>query len=125
MATRNTHGFAILNDREIAQYTLYAMGQAERFLPTPHVMACYQGQQIRREVNIGYSHTRPRYQTWFHPEFVGLGCDAMRVAPICCWQYHHRKQIVKQVFHDPKLTHIWQLTEQYDDNGYRLGVWPD
>lgn len=74
-----------------------------------------------KPISIGVRHGEEKHRTWFSPEFLEIGIVH---APICTWKVEG----IKVTMTDPdgiRPTRIWMLTDEYDHQGHRLGVWPD
>jgi hypothetical protein len=60
------------------------------------------------------------HRNWFSPQFLHIGHHE---APACTWHRDSRK--VTRTWRENGRVHVWMLTDEYDEYGYRLGVWPD
>jgi hypothetical protein len=60
------------------------------------------------------------HRIWFSQEFLS---NRYLDAPYCTWQRDGRK--IVQVIRDTGRVRIWLLTDEYDCDGNRLGIWPD
>jgi hypothetical protein len=82
---------------------------------------------MSQPVMVGYR-GGPAYnvaaETWFSPAFLALG----RVdAPACVWESDgsYVRRTFKAGSKWAGLRTVWRLTDERDEDGFRLGVWPD